>query len=810
MGTPVPAFVTPAAIPASTPTAPPLIKPAVTVAGAATPVVAASWPKTPVFLMYRAASAPFGQRDTVSAMVYGDHSGQVLHLRLIASDGHAATSGTAAIRGSDGDTEPLWPQWISPAVTLSWRGWKKIEFPTSSFAYRAPAGQTESDAPKLSTVDAYGVDFSDGGETTLLDNLTWTSSSNAAAPLVVDDFETGSFADWQTHGTPEMIQDAQLALATTPAQVQYGRVAFSVSFAAAKQARVQSAALVKQTLASTGQTYLTYVPASPFRRILPTSYPLPGETAQQVQLSTAPTQTESGSFCIYSDAGMPSVTVAPTGPLLAATGKTSIPSAAIDVRVVKVWNRAGTGKYRDPDSAGPAPELLMKDDRESLAPPAPGQLPQVRLTGNAATSIPAHATKQFWVTVTVPKYTAPGHYTTQLAIAGTGNRPGSVTVAVDVLPIQLYSPSKQYVVGLSSMVAANPGAPAPTAPDTATSAAAVETLDKDTFDAQLADVHSHGFLYATLMDSPTSLWDTYKDYKTASLGTPLIYSGLSGSSDADMAEADTIDGQRRANGVDSVAYLAPDNMTPAEMEALHKAKRTTAAFVRSSDAYNAEADALDMPIYSVDEPYVQQLLLTSGKRTSDKYDYWFWPAYEPDTQANRLYAGFLLYRANLYGAFVPNYQAPYAANPFDDTLPSGASGDAARVRPAMATYPVQGGVLDTVQWEAVQAGVNDIRYLTTYFAALRECKDNHVARASVATMEPQVKAMLDKAYWVMSDTDYQNLRLKIGRDTVLLRKQLDAFYAHGGANPMSANAAPAPKTGKVKVGAKGFVRQSAG
>jgi hypothetical protein len=97
----------------------------------------------------------------------------------------------------------------------------------------------------------------------------------------------------------------------------------------------------------------------------------------------------------------------------------------------------------------------------------------------------------------------------------------------------------------------------------------------------------------------------------------------------------------------------------------------------------------------------------------------------------------------------------------------------------MLMYPVNGGVIDTIQWESILAGVDDMRYLTTYFAALRECKDNHVAAALVASSQPQVKAMMSKAFWVMDDTQYQKARRVIAHDAVLLRSSLNTFYAHG-------------------------------
>jgi hypothetical protein len=736
-------------------------------------------PAQPLFLIYRAAPAAIGQRDTVSALICGDHSGVALHLRLIASNGQAAHE-SAVIRGSDGDAEPTWPQWISAPIVLNFRGWKKFDLPVSSFAYRAPIGESASGAPPVSSVDAFGIDMPDTGETVLLDNLIWESAAPGLDPIVVDDFERGNYAAWQQHGTPETTRDAQVALVTDRAKVAAGRISFSVSFAIAKRARMDQLAQMHAAMVSLGSTYLTYVPASPFRRILPSSVPEPGEITRAIQLFACPGQSEPGSFCIYSDTGMANVSVAPANDLQQFGHK--IDASNIDVRVVKVWTRQGTGEYRDPDAAGPTPELLVKDDRIPLD-IANGVLPTIPLTGDPITTIPARTAKQFWVTVHVPKDASPGSYSTQLAIHGSGIAHGSVTLLVDVLPLQLYDASKQYVI--------DPDCRETQDSSTSTDAGGepTESLDSDTFTAELADAHDHGFLFGTLMDAPDSLWNAYQAYKAALLATPLIYDGLTGAPDQDMAASDEIESQRHTAGVDSVAYIAPAGTeTVDELTALHKARRTTAAFVRTADQFDAEQSVLDMPIYSVDEPYVQQLLRTSGARTSDKYDYWFWPAYENDPQADRLYAGYLLYRANLYGAYVPNYEPPFSADPYAGSPPPGEAPDEARLNTAMLMYPVQGGVIDTVQWESVQAGINDMRYLTTYFAALRECKDNHVAKDLVASSEPQVKAMMGKAFWVMDDTQYQKARRAIAHDAVLLREALNAFYAHGGGNPANANA----------------------
>jgi hypothetical protein len=741
----------------------------------------------PVLVVYRPAPQPIGACDTVGVTVFGDHSGAAVHIRLMASGG-TAVSETAIVPGSDADVEPTWPQWISPEIDLDFRGWRTFTFPVSKFASRAPANQGAAPAPDIATADTFGIDLTDVGETALFETPTWSSSSaNSSAPVVIDDF-SGGVGAWLEHGTPEAVQDARIALATDPSNA--GRSALSISFADAKTARSKALAAARAALSATKAGYLTYVPQSPFRRILPDSLPEPSEIAAPIEMFACANQTESSSLCIYAAKDMDDVTVSPLHALT--QGAHKIDSSRIDIRVVKVWTRPGAGKYRDPDEIGPTPELLVKDDRAPIGCDG-GVLPGSPLSGNPITTVSAGQSKQFWVSVHVPGDAAPGDYATKLVVSGPSIASVTVPLDVEVMPMTLMGPSKQYIFGMNCRDSADSS-------DQVESPAADESLDDGVFADELEDIHAHGFLYSTLMDAPANLFgNAFADYKSAALGMLIIYNGLSGSIDADLAASAQIESERKATAVDSVAYLAPSGPgTPDELAAFHKQRLTTAAFVRSADQFAAEVDSLDMPIYSVDEPYVQQLLSSGGVRISGKYDYWFWPAYEPDPRANRLYAGYLLYRSNLYGAYVPNDAEPLAGDPYTDEQPNSTAPDEAGLNTRMLIYPVRGGVLDTVQWEAVQAGINDMRYLTTFYAALRECKDNHVALGLVAHFEPQVKAIMAKPFWRMTDVQYQQDRRIIAHDAVMMRTALNSFYARGTAPTPAKKARPAHKSGSKK------------
>jgi hypothetical protein len=71
----------------------------------------------------------------------------------------------------------------------------------------------------------------------------------------------------------------------------------------------------------------------------------------------------------------------------------------------------------------------------------------------------------------------------------------------------------------------------------------------------------------------------------------------------------------------------------------------------------------------------------------------------------------------------------------------------------MLTYPTQNGVIDTVQWESIREGINDVRYLTTFYTALRECKDAKVDLVEVAKAETEITSFLDRAFWLMLDRE---------------------------------------------------------
>lgn len=718
-------------------------------------------------LLTRSAPQPMGQNNGVRLWVHGDGSDATLQVRLMQTAGDAAPTGPT-------------PTWVSRPVPLNVSGWHEVVLPKSKFTLRPdttaavdttlPPDAQDGDTPTApdahwSDINALGLELRVPKRTSVVvDDVSWVTldASNAVtSETTIDDFEKGNVAAW-TPGGPQAPQHLlTYGLAIQPALVHGGRVAFKMDAVSPAYLRqtVQLAA-VKKSLAAVRKTYLVYAPASRFEPVLPTSLPTAGTATSLLSIQACPEQIQAATFCLYTQKPLQDVTV--TSPKDFQGIGHALQGSNIDVNVVEVRDQTGDGLLRDPDTAGPVPSLLVKDDRVPLS----GTSSVIRLTGAPVTDIPADSTKQFWVTVGVPRGTFPGHYTGSLIVRGRGlPTPIPVRLDVDVLPLRLLSPAKQYGIELRSRLDPAPAVlPSPDGRDLTTDFVTPAILDQ-----QLADITSHGFKITTLYDSPATVWTAVDEYKKYGIMEPYIYKG-----DGDPM---TLEAARKDHNAPSFLYYAnPDPVTQAEdrLAALTKGGLLATTYITQQSDYDALQTNLEVPVYNRDSPYAQQLLRTHGQRLSSKRDWWYWDAANSDPETNRLDCGFLLWRANLYGAFVPAYQTAFGTDPYDDSS-AGAPAAFAEYRPEMLAYPVQGGVLDTLPWEAAREGVTDVRYLTTLYAAMRECKDAHIDKPATDAAEAYVKAVLDKPLALLPDSELDKARAQIAAYAVRLRTTVDTY-----------------------------------
>jgi len=523
--------------------------------------------------------------------------------------------------------------------------------------------------------------------------------------------------------------------------------------------RTQLLPAIKRLMARTHESTVVFVPPSTFTTVVRSTLPVPGAITSSLSITMCADQVQAATFCLYSPLAMHGVT-ARLADNLKGPG-IQIRKSQIDIDVVKYWSQEGYGPVRDPDETALVPKFLLKDDRVKVT----GPVADVRLTGDPMTDILADTTKQFWVTVHVPGNATPGTYSGRIIISAQGSPVAAVPVSLTVLPLRLTSPAKEYVINLRSRIDDPPGS----LPSADGSVLETDFVSREQLDAQLADIAAHGVHSATVRDPEPELWDALSDYKSAGFRPPYVYTGPS---DPLQVESD-----RAAHMAPGFTYfVSPSQDEPARLAALTAKGLDTAGYIAHENDLASLNDGLETVIYSRDSEYPQQLIRTHGQRTSSKHDWWYWEAASDDARTNRYSAGWLLWRTKLYGGFIADYQSTLGTDPFDENS-AGAPDPLSAFRPQMLTYPAKDGVIDTVQWEAVREGINDTRYLTTFYSALRECKDNHVVPAEVSEAESYASSFLDKPLSLLSDAEFDAARARIAHYAVILRSAVDAYYA---------------------------------
>ena len=735
---------------------------------------------TPVqTLLVRNDLPALGTNNGVRLWVLGDGSGANLRVRVLAPT--LVTAAPAA------EAQPR-DEWISTPIPVTFVGWREFVLPQSKFSRRTatptpssldmalPAGaqpvgpaDPPASAPDWAAATGLALDVTTPRQTTLVvDDIAWVTldaNGQGTADTPVVDFEKGDVAAWHPVGPPEATGAVSYGLATQPGQVHGGRVAFRLTVTPPGLVRQARRSYARTALSASRKPCLVWVPTSLFARVLPDSLPPPLGVISDVTLTACSEQTAAATFCLYSPAALSDVAVSLPQDLQG-IGHV-IPKSDVEVHVVKVRPQSGGGVLRDPDTAGLAPALLVKDDRVPLA----GAYTPLRLTGAAVCDIPADTSKQFWLTFAVPRNTPPGPYIGRFVVSGRGLAPFTVHAVLNVLPLRLLSPAKQYGVDLRSRLDPPPA----TLPSADGRDLVTDFVSKDILDRQLADIYAHGFTIASLYDSPETLWNAVNEYRAYGLGTPYnLYKGV-----GDPREIEKARGEHQAPALTYYTDPEPNAAAQSRMAPLSKAGLPNATYIPRQSDFGALGTTTDIAVYNRDSEYPQQLLRNKGQRVSMTRDWWYWPAASEDPTTNRVDSGLLLWRSNLYGAFLPDYQTAFGTDPYDEEA-AGAAPSKAAFRPLMLTYPVKDGVLDTLQWEACREGVNDVRYLTTMYAALRECKDAHIAKPLVGEAEGYVKTFLDKPLANLPETQLDGFRTQIANYTIELRRAVDSYNkAHG-------------------------------
>jgi hypothetical protein len=383
----------------------------------------------------------------------------------------------------------------------------------------------------------------------------------------------------------------------------------------------------------------------------------------------------------------------------------------MDLRVVHVRQRVNV-LYRDRRPKMLVPELLLRDDRTGI-PPKGNQGGWGG--GQCVARVPAHESRQFWLTVHVPPNRPSGKYTGEilLRIADSAARTSRLPVELEVLPIHLDPPEGYYGIYY-------PGQPV--TPEGA------NYVPPERYLAELQDQVRHGLNTTTLYGG----FSTLKYAKQAGMTrAPCLMHWPDGTAAKQVQEA-------RAMGFDDLYYYGVDEPHGERIERCRKeAERRLKAglhmmtAVNSRDAQEATRDFIDRPVYNI---YVfggkdNAAAMHARRKGFRPISYWTTATAFP-----------LWYRAltGLYNTAC-GYQGCSPWSYWD--MPGQEIYNPDRIVHRVV-YPDEfGHPIPTLAWEAHRAGIDDVRYL--------EALDRAIARGTKRLEQsdppPGLAGALDRA-----------------------------------------------------------------
>jgi hypothetical protein len=486
-------------------------------------------------------------------------------------------------------------------------------------------------------------------------------------------------------------------------------------------------------------------------KVLPFNYAIPAAPGNTLSVTACRNEFEPASFILNAQKDLTGITI--TVPNLYDGQGNSIPSSAINIRLVKVWYQAsGNNYWLDYTTADHVltPELLINDDSlikvdyvtktNYLKVTMNGVEQYIDISNPSATfpsnaqirdasslqpfSLKANENKQIWITVHVPSTTPAGNYSGNIAISAPSGVPVVMNFSVRVLPFDLEPAPIDYGLYYTGII--HPGV------DTNDVVGATYKTPA-TYLTELQDMKDHGVLYPTLFQQDNTKLDTVlRIIETAGLPHDKIY--LLGSWSGHNA------------------YIG-NGKSPAELAAI---AATVINWRNHTETYGyqntyfygiGEAQTKGINIQS-QRPAWQQVHTSGGKIFTDGFDYEMASvadivdtgitAYTPNTTAVGIFHGYNhkimsygnpqvgienpeIYRKN-YGFALLNagydgtmdfaYQYTEGKSIWNDYDAPTFDG-IHKYRDHVFAYPTTNGVIDTIQWEGFREGVDDTRYADT-------------------------------------------------------------------------------------------------
>ena len=538
-------------------------------------------------------------------------------------------------------------------------------------------------------------------------------------------------------------------------------------------------------LAGRSDPFLVFVRDNPVTnyRVLPETQMIDGVIGDTIRLFAAPGEYEPATFFI-----VPSENTTLTFDISDLQHDSHvIPKGALDLRLVKVWYQAGI-VVGETDKHLLTPELLLKDSALVEVDHA-GKTNRVRNVDAPRDAkelqpvpVPSRSAQQFWLTVHVPEEAAPGEYSGTITVQAEGLGDRQLDVSLRVLPFVLAEPEQEYSLYYRAFLGA-------TTPEIVSS----EQKTEAQMEAEFRNMKAHGITNPNVYQRVNVKKDGSFDSKYRAdvdfthldqvfdlreqVGMkldPLYFLGVgTGSSTNEVEIARRIEIMRnvlewaKGRGIRTVYFQGSDEARGEELRRQREIWEEVHAiggkiFVATSTGFfDLVGDLLDLPVVARESPDDVSRVQALGH----KIHYYSNPAgaiEKPYTFRYRF--GHWLDATGMDG--VQTYAYQHGIGPGKSMGRMWDDFDDPNVYRSIAfTYPTVDGVVDTLQWEGVREGVDDMRYLTT----LRKAIDRAASHSDSAVKE---RANTHRAWLATADREggLQELRRQIAERIVELQE----------------------------------------
>jgi hypothetical protein len=542
-----------------------------------------------------------------------------------------------------------------------------------------------------------------------------------------------------------------------------------------------TAVLLSMPVAARDRLETQVVPPISARMVLPDTPVRQDEPRSRLFFQAARGEFEPASFVIRLSAAKPEVISLEVTDLRDLTSGRVIKSTALDIRIVKPWFQSyyawnEIGKSAPDDFRQRlVPELLLKDDALVQVDLVAGTN-RVRVTEGGSTryrviNINSNSTtedvastitdfpiedaavlqpirllpeevKQVWLTIHVPGDAVAGRYEGRLSIRGADWVRAFFDVQLDVLDFDLAASQIKYGIYYRGSLGRVSGG------------VSSEFKTEQQVVSELRNMRSHGILHPTLYQPLSNEVLLRKELslrkKEGMANGPLYYAGIQtypplvganfGETEEELRRAVVTAGKlARSAGYSALFVYGVDEARGdklVQQRRLWKVVHSTGAkvFVAGySGAHRLVGDLLDTLVHayqpSLDESRLwhangKEIFSYANPQTGPENPYLF-----------RFNYGLLLW-ANAYDGAMPYAYQHCFGSCWNDV-------DHPVYRDHNLTYPTESGVIDTLAWEGLREGIDDVRYLHTLEALLVGTQsDNsvvHRAQAYLVELQREIR-----------------------------------------------------------------------